>query len=236
MKRVLCLILIFSFISFTYGVVTVQYRIFPYDLVLLAKNTFIGKSEPRSARYLHKTSLFEEFGRCCYDIVFIGDSITEDADWEDIFPNYRIANRGIGGDTSDGVLERMDSIISTKANKAFIMVGVNDFSKVASFDSVFDNYQKIIVTLLANDFNVYVQSTLNVGTRGEKFNNSIDRLNERLKSLADQKNKVVYIDLNKSLTANGAVKSDFTEDGVHLNANGYRAWKEAIQDYLLMND
>lgn len=232
MKRTLFLILVFSSISFGYGVATVQYRIFPYDLVVLAKNTILGKSDSRSARYLHKKSIYDEFGRCCYDIVFIGDSITEDANWEDIFPNYRVANRGIGGDTSDGIVERMDSIISTKASKAFIMVGVNDLTKRTSIDVIFNNYQQIIAPLLANDISVYLQSTLYVATRGEEFNLSIAMLNQKLESFAAQNNKLAYINLNKTLSVNRALKSDFSEDGVHLNAQGYKAWKDAIKDYL----
>jgi len=71
-------------------------------------------------------SFYEQHGNHDYDIVFIGDSLTDSAEWEDLFPSSNIANRGIGGDRTNGVLKRMNSIYSTNASKAFIMLGIND--------------------------------------------------------------------------------------------------------------
>lgn len=50
--------------------------------------------------YKLKLDYFAENHQNTYDIVFVGDSITDGAEWEDLFPNYYIANRGISGDTS----------------------------------------------------------------------------------------------------------------------------------------
>src|SRR3954451_1058356 len=44
------------------------------------------------------------------DVVMLGDSITEGIDWHELFPHVRILNRGIGGDTSAGVLNRLDEV------------------------------------------------------------------------------------------------------------------------------
>jgi hypothetical protein len=39
-------------------------------------------------------------------IVFLGDSITEGGHWSEIFGNGAVLNRGIGGDTTQDVLDR----------------------------------------------------------------------------------------------------------------------------------
>ena len=182
--------------------------------------------------YFHKKSFFEEFGQSKYDVVFIGDSLTDSAEWEDIFPSYKIANRGIVSDTSDGILERLDSILSTKADKAFIMVGINDFSRGTSVSSVFENYEKIVNELQSSGFKVYIQSTILGGSRVSELNDSINELNKKLKTLAIENQDLTYIDLNNTLTKNGLLLRKFTLDDVHLNGNGYKVWKESIKKFL----
>jgi len=113
-----------SMLSFTYGVVTVQYKVFPFEQIRSIKQTVSPSPSPRYSDYFyHKKSFFEQHGEHNYDVVFIGDSITDGAEWEDLFPSLKIANRGIGGDRTDGVLKRLDSIYSTSASRAFIMIG-----------------------------------------------------------------------------------------------------------------
>ena len=58
-------------------------------------------------------------------IVFLGDSITEGAqNWKKYFDNNRIANRGIGGDTTEGVLARLDEIYYYKPLAVFLLIGI----------------------------------------------------------------------------------------------------------------
>ncbi len=59
----------------------------------------------------------------------------------------------------------------------------------------------------------------------------IQRLNHALKQLAEQEH-VTFIDLSPSFIKNGSLDPAFTGDGVHLNASGNTAWREAIKDYV----
>ena len=234
MKRsaVILSIAIISFLSFTYGVLTVQYQIFPYEIIRSTNNLVLGASDSRSPHYSHKKSFFEVFGQGDYDIVFIGDSITENAEWADLFPEYKIANRGIGGDTSSGILERIDSIKSTNADKAFIMVGINDLNRGISVNSVFENYSRVVEELQSSGFKIYIQSTILGGSRISGVNNSIKSLNNKLKDLAGNSEGITYIDLNEHLVKSGSLSADFTQDDMHLNGSGYKAWKNSISEYV----
>lgn len=159
-----------SLLSFTYGVVTVQYKIFPFEQLRAIKQI---ASPSHSDYFYHKKSFFEQHGGHNYDVVFIGDSITDGAEWEDLFPTLTIANRGIGGDRTDGVLKRLDSIYSTSADRAFIMIGINDFNSGMSVDEVFLNYKTIVNKLVEHGMAVYIQSTIFAGKRLEKLNTKI---------------------------------------------------------------
>ncbi|MFT5422124.1 MAG: lysophospholipase L1-like esterase [Candidatus Endobugula sp.] len=232
-KSSIMTVVILLVLSFSYGVATVEYKVFPFDILLVIKQTFIEKTLSNDhSYYSHKKSLFEGYQHERYDVVFIGDSITDMAEWENLFPASKIANRGISGDTTGGVLQRMSSILSTKAEYAFIMIGINDFNRGVNSNLVYINYEKIVKTLVANNMNVYVQSTILVGDEFRHLNSNIKFLNDKLQVLAKNTPLVTYIDLNKRLSPNGDVDKSNSTDGIHLNAKAYSIWRDAIQLYI----
>ena len=231
-----CISMVFSYL---YGVITVQYKIPPFELLRAIMQFISPNPSPSSSPipshsdyFYERKSFFEEHGGHQYDIVFIGDSITDAAEWEDLFPSLKIANRGISGDRTDGVLERLDSIYSTNARKAFIMIGINDFASGARVNDVFENYKRIINGLVAHGMQTYVQSTILAGNKHLELNNKIMALNEQLMRMADEDKAFTYIDLNAGLARSSVLESQYTRDGIHLNGSGYAVWKHIIQGYI----
>jgi lysophospholipase L1-like esterase len=224
--------------------ITVQYKIFPFKQLRAIKQIAFPSEKPSgkpvaklsrsySTYYFDKKSFFEQHGGHQYDAVFIGGSITDAAEWEDLFPSLKIANRGISGDTTIGVLKRLDSIYSSKAAKAFIMIGINDISIGLEIYHIVENYKRIINKLNAHGMHVYIQSTILAGKRKTGLNMKIIALNELLKKISDENEKVTYIDLNIKLSKDSHLSSNYSTDGVHLNGSGYDVWKNLIKDYLL---
>ncbi len=191
------------------------------------------KSEP-SNYYLDRQSFFEKDGQT-YDVVMVGASIIEAAEWEDLFPSLNIANRGIYGDTTAGVIARLDSILATKAEKAFIMVGLNDLSRGLSVPEVYANYEKIVMSLKENGISPYIQSTILGGERKADVNLKLVELNQSLQKLASESEDFIFIDLNSRLTKNGILDPRFSKDQVHLNGDGYAVWQEILRPHMLGN-
>ena len=162
----------------------------------------------------------------------IGDSITDGAEWHELLKSNDVVNRGIGGDTTKGVLNRMSSITSSNAQIAFIMIGINDISRGESVNDIYKNYKEIIKNLKVSQITPYIQSTILANGNAVNLNSSIAELNEKLKLLASEEG-LIYIDLNKGLSPNGALKNEFTRDGVHLNGKGYSVWKSLIAPYIV---
>ncbi|MGL1204457.1 GDSL-type esterase/lipase family protein [Vibrio parahaemolyticus] len=226
-KIFVCLI---SLVSFIYGGISVHFKIFPYAQVVAVKN-MINPAPKRSdynMYYYIKNSFFDA-NKENSDIVMIGDSITDIAEWGSLFHEVKISNRGINSDTTAGILNRMDSIYSTNAEKGFIMVGFNDFYHGATVDDVFNNYNKIIVGLINNGIKPYIQSTLL--SLNPEINKKIVKLNYRLENYAT-KNGIVFINLNTSLSSKGSLIEDYTLDGVHLTGSAYKVWANAIKEYI----
>ena len=75
--------------------------------------------------YERWTSQFEHLEIQAGDVVFLGDSITEGGAWDELFPGVPVRNRGIGGDTTSGVLDRLDQITRGRPAKVFLKIGTN---------------------------------------------------------------------------------------------------------------
>ena len=164
-----------------------------------------------------------------YDIVMLGDSITEGGNWGAMFPGLSIANRGIGGDTTEGMSRRLDSVIGVAPRKVFFMAGVNDIaidSQTAA--QVFERYRSIVDTLRQARIEVVVQSTLLVGPAFPLAINGVIRdFDVRLQAYCAS-GACTYVDLNPILAPTGTLDLRYTVDHLHLNELGYKAWREKI--------
>ena len=63
-----------------------------------------------STYYHQRVSHFRTLPITKNDIIFVGNSISDGAEWSELFSNSQIKNRGISGDFSAGVLNRIDEI------------------------------------------------------------------------------------------------------------------------------
>lgn len=185
----------------------------------------------RSSYWRERTALFRTLPR--HAVVMIGDSLTDGAEWAELFPGQDIANRGIDSDTSDGVLARLDDIVAAKPRQAFVMIGINDFADGGrEVDAVFATYRAIVSRLERAGVRVVVQSTLPCNEAKGRWkscaaiNGKIAQLNARLATLASA--RVAFVDLRPALAAGAELNGELTFDGVHLNGEGYRRWQHAI--------
>jgi lysophospholipase L1-like esterase len=232
-SRIIFVVLVI--LSYILGMATVKYELYPYQKIVALKHLLQGDESlvvPPSyfdqTHYKHRKSLFDESAYVDVDIVFVGDSITEHAEWHELITDKRIANRGISGDRTTGVMNRLDSVIATSADKAFLMLGVNDLLAGDRVDAVLSRYYGIVEQLKDAGMEVIIQSTLYGGPRYPELNEKIEMLNINLKRYAYQKDGVSYVDLNALLAPSRELKREFSEDEIHLNSSGYRKWVSAI--------
>jgi len=160
----------------------------------------------------------------------VGDSFTDFAQWQELFPGKNIGNRGIAGDRIEGVLLRVGSIVDTQAETAFVMMGRNDVTMSISLAQILANYEKVLSALWETGMHIYVQPALFGHGSHAHFNLVIEQLNRRLAQLAAGQEGVDYVDVNSALSsAEGELDAAYTTDGIHLNGEGYRVWKEKIE-------
>jgi lysophospholipase L1-like esterase len=183
--------------------------------------------------YQDKKSHFETLPKSEAEIIFLGDSLTDLCEWSEFFRNNRIKNRGICGDTTDGILNRITNIVESQPQKIFIMISINDLNQGRDVESIFGNYKQIL-EVFKNQIpatEIYIQSVLPVTKRFNEaeINEKIVQLNAKLKDLAKEFS-VQYIDLfSYFLDKNNQLDARYTLDGVHLNGEGYLLWKQVIE-------
>ena len=188
------------------------------------------------AYYHHKKSHFESLPDTEGEIIFLGNSLIDNCDWAELFQNPNIKNRGVGGDDTDGVLERLDEVTSSRPEKIFIMIGTNDLAYGKTVDVILSNYRKIIERIMEEspETKIYLQSVLPTddGFYPDRSNDDIMKINRGLNELAAEKG-LVYIDLYTSFENDqGILDTKYSLDGLHIKGEGYRLWKSLIEKYV----
>lgn len=183
-----------------------------------------------------RADLFRRLPNLQGEIVFLGDSITDGGEWAELTENPKCINRGISGDTSWGVLIRIDEVTESKPVKVFLMIGTNDLARGKPVAEVRDKIAEILDAIgkQTPSTKVYLQSVLpTIESLAPLYlNDRINSLNEQLKVLATARG-AVWIDLAARFKdESGKLKTGLTDDGLHLNGEGYILWRSLIRNDL----
>ncbi len=198
-----------------------------YVITRIAADNFLNHHQGQ------KKSFFQRFLVVPGDIVFLGDSITDGARWDEIFPGLPVKNRGINADMVAGVRSRMDQIVQGRPAAVFILIGTNDLPWFVNHSDahILENYRAILARIQADlpETRVFVQSIL---PRKQHFAGRIRSLNAKLAALAGDFG-CTYIDLFPHFaTLDGALRSELTNDHLHLLGGGYVIWKSILDPYI----
>jgi lysophospholipase L1-like esterase len=177
------------------------------------------------------------------DIVMFGNSITHGGNWNELLGRKNVVERGIPSDNTEGMLNRINTIIKLNPKICFILAGVNDIYSGFTADYVYSNYIKIIETLKSKKIMPVIQSCIYSGKNwgsdwnltpefNRTKNQEIEKLNTLLKDYA-MKNNIDFIDLNLRLSDSGFLKPEMTYDNLHLNYKGYKLWVNEVEKILI---
>lgn len=163
-------------------------------------------------------------------ILFIGHSLIEFFDWQKRFPSHNAINLGVAGETVEGLLSRLDNVITSHpfADLIVLMTGLNN---IAMDDfGFFGTYKKIIQGL----FNAYPNARIVLNSVLPTLIEYIDSRsiiysNDAIKALALETGAEFIDAYSLFVDEKGdPVKEYFLSDGVHLSDRGYEIWSGAI--------
>ncbi len=172
-------------------------------------------------------------------IVFAGDSLT--GNWKTLgkdFSGTLVANRGIGGDVSRGLLFRFEEDVLDLNPKAIVLlIGINDLTARQPASATLENIRSMLAQKNARlpqtpVFLCTVPPSANPKAPVDEQQRQL--LNQGVRQIAKETKGVTLVDLYAATaTEAGAPQPEyFGKDQLHLSAAGQARWKEVLQPAL----
>ena len=179
------------------------------------------------ATYEQENKLYEDYE---VDVAFLGDSLTDGYDLAQYYPQFKTVNRGIGGDTTFGLEQRLQvSAYDLKPKVVVMLIGANNFK------TMFDNYEHIVNGLKTNlpDTKLVLLSLTSMSMNWGRNNELACFNNVKIKIIAE-KYDCEYVDLFTPLFDFDAneLRAEYTVDGGHFTAQGYEVLTQTITPVL----
>lgn len=207
-------------------------------VLMMTTQTFAQITGKFGTYYDQRELLFEAMPTSENDIIFLGNSITDGGEWCELFQNANCKNRGISGDIVAGVLNRLETVTKGQPAMIFLMIGTNDMNQGYSNDSIAMSIHEVVQRIKAETprTKLVVQSILPTNDCYGLFTGHTKRwkdvalVNEMLETIAEEE-EVTYLDLySRFATPEGKMNPKYSNDGLHLNAEGYLLWKEIVEE------
>ncbi|MBK7997673.1 MAG: DUF1080 domain-containing protein [Verrucomicrobia bacterium] len=184
-------------------------------------------------------------GRVAQDqgaLVFLGDSITQG--WGDnmggSFPGVKVANRGISGDTTRGVLIRLqEDVLSLKPAGVVLLIGTNDLEEQAEPETIAANLKLILAALKQHNSKMPIVLCQVFPSSASKKRpaDKIKKINQLYFAAVKGDAQVTFIETWPLFAnAEGDAKVEEFPDVLHPNKAGYAKWAAAIRPVLATLD
>ncbi len=168
-------------------------------------------------------------------VVFLGDSITQG--WTPTFRGHfegmKLANRGIGGDTTRGMLIRLqEDVISLNPSAVVILMGTNDIEVQIPPAMIANNFSKIIAALKAHnkDMPIVLCRMFPSSATKKRPTATIQQVNLLYDNIVRNDPQITIVDTFKLFDdGKGDALPQYFPDLLHLNASGYAKWATALQ-------
>jgi len=194
-----------------------------------------GGTISQSAEFLNtmRNDAFADLPIDSSDIVLVGTSMTEGLFLHEMLHECRILNRGIGGNTSRHIAERVKQIAAGRPRMIFLEMGICDLFFHVPLDTFDQNFNETIRNIreLSPHTKILVQSIMPVGDPHKDLRGQLDKFNAYMKAACIQQG-LVFIDLYAAFQVDSRLNPRYDMDGIHLNGRGYLIWSDKLHDYI----
>ncbi|SEW28666.1 Lysophospholipase L1 [Chitinophaga sp. YR573] len=172
-------------------------------------------------------------------ILFIGSSsIRKWNDLERTFADYVVLNRGIGGAVVNDITYYLNDIVFPyHPRQIVIYVGENDLpDEQSTADSVLNRTKRLIEGIRAKLPEISIlYISIKPSPSREKYQPKAIAANELIREYLKEDKNITFIDVfSLMLTPEGKLRPElFVGDMLHMNGQGYKIWRAAVEPYLL---
>jgi len=166
-------------------------------------------------------------------VLFVGSSSIRG--WRTIaadFPEFRTINRGFGGSHLEDVNFYAPQIVFPYKPKLIVLyAGENDLTAGKSIETVFNDFKKFVALVhqhLPKSRLIVVSAKPSPARR--EFASKFQELNRLMKNEVAEDKRSFFVDVwMPMLDTKGEPKQEiFQNDRLHLNAEGYKIWRETL--------
>lgn len=171
-------------------------------------------------------------------VVFLGDSITQGwgDDFGGSFPGMKAANRGISGDTTRGMLHRLErDVLALQPAAVVLLMGTNDLEEKAAPEVIAGNLKLILAALHAHNATMPVVLCQVFPSAASKSRPAdlIRKVNELYAAAVKGNAQVTFVETWPMFAdAAGDAKPAEFPDLLHPNKAGYDRWAMALRPVL----
>ncbi|MCA9194269.1 MAG: DUF1080 domain-containing protein [Planctomycetales bacterium] len=168
-------------------------------------------------------------------IVFLGDSITQGwgDDFKGQFPDLKLANRGISGDTTRGMLIRLQAdVLSLDPSAVVMLMGTNDLEEAATPEMVAENVELILEQLKEHNQQMPIVLCLVFPSSETKKRpaEKIRQVNSLVAEVVKGDPQITVLDTwTLFADSDGNAKEGEFPDLLHPNDLGYQKWAAALK-------
>jgi lysophospholipase L1-like esterase len=163
-------------------------------------------------------------------VVFLGDSHIQGLCVSAV--SQRTINLGIGGDTTEAMLQRISKYRSVEKARAIVLeIGINDILHNRAGENIVQNFETLISQLPEQTAKIVYQvfpvdERLRAG-----INHRINLFNENLINICTTEKNCHLNSINNELSdSTGNLDKQYhLGDGLHLNRHGYQVWINSLK-------
>lgn len=178
----------------------------------------------KTAIYIEENNRYADYE---VDVAFLGDSLTDGYNVQEYYPQYLVSNRGIGGDTTVDLENRLQvSLYDLKPKVAVMLIGANNIGEM------FSNYENILKGFVENipNTNIILLSLTSMSGKVWGIHNQLAAYNNVKIKMFAEKYGFGFVDLYSALMnlESGEIFPEYTTDGGHLTPLGYEVLTREI--------
>lgn len=168
------------------------------------------------------------------NILFLGDSITAEFDVKKYLPDFKINNKAVSGDITTETLRLVNSsLFKSNPNFVFLCIGTNDLARERSVEFIVENILEIIKKVKTYSPESIIILTSIFPTRDNQVrpNKKIIEINKKIGKTGNIYG-YIFFNLHQYFTdSNGLLKTEFTNDGLHLTHFAYKEWARRLKEF-----
>lgn len=142
------------------------------------------------------------------------------------FSNISLMNAGVSGDTSAGVLRRLDWILQDRPQKVFLCIGANDGLRGLPLSTLEKNLNTLVNTIQQSGSQVILMGMMIPPNYGPKYTADFKAIYPRVA----QENNVLFLPFLLEGVA-GEIKLN-QSDGIHPNVKGHQKVAQHVFQFI----